>query len=127
VVLVTGIMKIFNSKTHKSLRQYLRNESPKAERVLWSYLRRNQIEGFKFRRQSSIGNYIVDFYCPKKKLVIEVDGDSHFSPEAEPLDYEREEYLKSMGAKVIRFTNLDIYNNIEEVVTIIMKNLSRQR
>ncbi len=101
----------------------MRNESPKAEQVLWSYLRKGQMEGFKFRRQASIDNYVVDFYCPKAKLVIEVDGDTHFDPESDLLDREREKYIESLGIGVIRFTNLDIYNNIEEVIKTIIESL----
>ncbi len=116
-------MKIFNSKTSKSLRQRLRNESPRAEQILWFHLRKRQIEGFKFRRQTSIDNYIVDFYCPEARLVIEVDGDTHFEPKASDKDREREKEIESLGIKILRFTNLDIYKNIEEVTKTIMKAL----
>ncbi len=116
-------MKIFNSKTSKSLRRKLRNESPKAEQILWCHLRKRQIEGFKFRRQTSIDDYIVDFYCPEAKLVIEIDGDTHFEPETESQDRERERHIKSLGIKILRFTNLDVYNNIEAVIRVIMKEL----
>ena len=113
--------KIFNNRKQKQLRRNLRTEMTKAEHVLWYYLRGRQINSHKFRRQASIGRYIVDFYCAEAKLVVEVDGDTHFEPEAEKYDQEREKYINSKGVKIIRFTNLDIYNNIEEVVKEIMK------
>jgi very-short-patch-repair endonuclease len=118
-------MKIFNGKLQKSLRQKLRNESPQAEQVLWNYLRKRQVEGFKFRRQTSIDHYIVDFYCPKAKLVVEIDGDTHFEPAAELSDNEREKYITSLGIKVLRFTNLDVYQNIDEVIKTVMKALPK--
>ena len=117
-------MQIFNNRKQKQLRRKLRDDMTKAEHVLWYHLRRRQILGYKFRRQTSIGKYIVDFYCPEAKLVIEIDGDTHFEPKAEQYDKDREEYIESFGVQIVRFTNLDIYNNIEEVVKEIMKVLS---
>lgn len=71
--------KIFNSKKTKAQRTHLRNNLTQAESRLWSKLKGRQIFDYKFRRQHGIGNYIVDFYCPVLKLVIEVDGESHFT------------------------------------------------
>ncbi len=116
-------MKLYNSKEYKTLRRKLRNEMTTAERLLWYQIRARRIKGYKFRRQVSIGNYIVDFYCPEAKLVIEVDGDSHFDPKTEIKDEERNRILSDYGLRCIRFTNLDVIKNIEEVVPIIMKML----
>lgn len=96
---------------------------PDSEIILWSYLKRKQLNGYKFRRQYSIGNYVVDFYCPKLKLVIEIDGDSHFTLDAIKYDNTRTNFIKSVGIRIIRFTNLDIKYNIEQVLLEIIKTL----
>ena len=70
----------------KNTRKQLRNNPTKAEQVLWKYLKNKQIKGYKFRRQHSVGNYILDFYCPALKLCIEIDGDSHFTDEGKNYD-----------------------------------------
>jgi len=75
-------MKTFNRKILKEKRKILRNNPTQVEAFLWGYLRNSRCEGRKFRRQSSIKNYIVDFYCPEEKLVIELDGDFHFDAKA---------------------------------------------
>lgn len=100
----------------------LRKEMTRAERLLWSKVRQRQL-GVKFRRQHPIGPYIVDFHCPERALIIEVDGDSHFNAEAIEYDRERTRYLQGAGLNVIRFTNTEVYNSIEYVVTEIQKNI----
>lgn len=70
-------MKTFNRKYLKQRRRYLRNKLTSAEATLWKALQSSQLEGRKFRRQAGIGNYIVDFYCPREKLVLELDGNYH--------------------------------------------------
>jgi len=106
----------FNNKEIKQKRQRLRNESPRAEQLLWLNLKGKQLHGFKFRRQYSIGPFIVDFYCPDLRLAIEVDGDSHFEEGAEEYDKIREKYIKKSDIKFLRFTNSDIYQNMEGVL-----------
>ena len=112
---ITSIMKrIYNQKSIKSKRRKLRNNMPEPERRLWFYLRNRQIKETRFRRQCSIGPYIVDFYSFDKKLCIEVDGESHFdSEQARIYDLQRQRYLASHGIRVIRFNNLQIMNEIE--------------
>lgn len=83
------------------------------ERMLWSRLRKRQLE-YTFRRQHSIGKYIVDFYCAKKKLVIELDGGQHFTQKE--YDTERTEYLHTLGIRVIRVWNDEIIKNIDGVM-----------
>jgi len=107
--------KIFNKEGQKQRRRSLRSEPTKAEQVLWSHLRKSQL-GFKFRRQTGIGGYIVDFYCPKKKLVIEVDGDSHFESGQKEYDEKRSSYLENLGLFVVRFTNFEVYDDLENVL-----------
>jgi len=106
--------ELINQKKYKKLRQNLRNEMPKPEQKFWYYIRNKQIEDIKFRRQCSIGKYIVDFYSFEKKLVIEIDGDSHFlSNKALKKDIKRTKFLESQGIKVIRFMNTDVMKNCE--------------
>jgi len=95
-----------------------------AERKLWSHIRRKQINGLQFYRQFIIGNYIVDFYCPKAKLVIEVDGGQHFTDEGKESDESRDAYLNSIGFRVLRYNNHEVLANIEGVVSNLMNILS---
>jgi len=87
-----------------------------AERKLWARIRKKQLNGHKFLRQRPIGNYIVDFYCPKAKIVIELDGEQHYSEKGLIRDKERDAYLNSLGLNVLRFSNNDIKNNIDIVL-----------
>jgi very-short-patch-repair endonuclease len=96
----------------------LRKNSTDAERFLWKHLRAKQIEGLKFRRQEPIGNYIVDFVCFEKSVVIEVDGGQH-SPDR---DENRDTWLRSQGFKVLRFWNHDVLQNMEGVLEVILRN-----
>ena len=94
-----------------------------AEIILWSKIRMKQLNNCQFYRQKIIGNYIVDFFCPKYHLIIEVDGGQHYSDEMLNADRDRDETLKSMRLTVLRFTNVDIFKNIEGVVTRIIESL----
>ena len=93
------------------------------EIILWSRLRRNQIMGYKFRRQHSIGNYIVDFYCPEKKLIIEIDGLQHKREKDLRYDAKRTGYFNSLGIKVLRFWNNEVLTNLEGVLDTILLNI----
>ena len=114
--------ELSNRKQLKELRKRLRNNLTPAEATLWRMLRRKQLEGRKFRRQHSIGNYILDFYCPFEKLAIELDGQGHFTEGGYTSDKERDEYLLSLGIKVIRFENENVFNSIEGVLEVIKNN-----
>lgn len=116
-------MKTENDKAFKSLRKELRNNMPLPEILLWIKLKGSQT-GYKFRRQQGIGKYILDFYCPSKKLSIEIDGDSHFDNNSMKYDLERTSYLMSLGITELRFMNSDILKNINGVVEKIMHILS---
>ncbi len=98
-------MKIYNKKYLENKRKKLRNNSTPAEVFLWKHLKQKQISNKKFRRQQSIGNYIVDFYCPEERLVIELDGEVHFEEETMKYDEERSKYLNELNIKVLRFEN----------------------
>jgi len=81
------------------------------------------LKGYKFYRQKVIGNYIVDFYCPRAKLVIELDGGQHFMDEGIERDKERDRYLSSLGLKVLRFTDKEVINELSSVLEKIYENL----
>ena len=93
----------------------LRKNKTKEEDVLWQLLRNRQFMGLKFKRQVPIGNYIVDFVCEEKKLVIEIDGGQHSIPDNVKADKVRTDYINSKGYRVVRFWNNDINQNIEGV------------
>jgi very-short-patch-repair endonuclease len=94
-----------------------------AEIRLWSQLRGKQFEALKFRRQHGIGPYIVDFYCPERAVVIEVDGDNHAETRQVIKDRKRDRYLEALGLRVIRYTNDDVLNNVEGVMETLVKEL----
>ena len=98
-----------NWKHLKEKRRSLRNNGTAAEATLWTLLSNSQLEGRKFRRQHSIKNYIVDFYCHSEKLAIELDGDVHFSEQSLAYDKRRDAELDSLGIKVIRFENEEVF------------------
>jgi len=96
-------MGLHNRKYLKAQRQDLRNNLTPAEAELWKYLKGAQLAGRKFRRQHSIGNYILDFYCPAERLVVELDGQVHQHLITAQADAERDEKLQALGIQVIRF------------------------
>jgi len=109
-------MKFFNRPELKEKRKELRKSIPKAEQMLWYRIKVKRFLNTKFRRQQSIGPYIVDFYCSELKFAIEIDGDSHFSEDGIKHDNKRTGYLVSEGIDIIRFTNTEVYLNIEQVL-----------
>lgn len=92
-----------------------------AEIVLWKYLKGFQLDGKKFRRQHSFGNYILDFYCAPLKLAIELDGASHFTEEGIAYDVTRTKFLNEHGIVVIRFENEAVLKNVQGVLDEISK------
>ena len=97
----------------KANAQALRKNMTKEENLLWyQFLRRYPCQ---FRRQYVIGNYIVDFYCHRAKLVVELDGSQHYTPEEMEKDARRTRYLESMGLQVLRFSNLDVLRRFQGV------------
>lgn len=98
----------------------LRKDGTQAEKILWAKLRNNQLKGYKFRRQHPIGLYIVDFYCHQLNLVIEIDGDYHNIQEQIEKDKERTQNLETDGLQLIRFTNKDVMENLEKIISEIM-------
>lgn len=110
-----------NKPNLKFYRKQLRKNMPAPEVILWQKIRNNQI-GAKFRRQFSVGNYILDFYAPKIKLGIEIDGESHFfDKEKQVKDNIRDEFLNKQGIKVLRFLNTEIMTNLKGCLTKILE------
>jgi very-short-patch-repair endonuclease len=126
-----AMSKIFNRKTQKRLRKHFRNNATEAETKLWSALKGKQLQGFKFRRQQGVGKYVVDFYCPMVKLAIEVDGATHWTQRERIHDAEKEEFAEKLGIIVVRFTNTDVYENLdgvlEDIHKIVSERLSKSR
>lgn len=114
------MIEIFNKKENKKRRQHLRKNMTKAEIFLWSRIKMKQLNGFKFRRQFGINNYIVDFYCPELKLAIEIDGDVHGYDSQIVSDKQRQRDIEALGIKVLRYTNNDIIQNIHSVLQDIL-------
>lgn len=106
--------KLFNITNKKLIRKKLRHSMTASEIRLWSVLK-NQRLGHRFRRQYSIGDYIVDFCCPRLKLMVEIDGSTH-NEDRFNYDDKRQKYLEAKGFTVIRYSGYDVINNIDEVV-----------
>ena len=107
---------LFYDKQLKALSQHLRKKMTDAKNRVWSKLRRKQLKGYPFYRQKIIGKYIVDFYCPKANLVIELDGGQHYSETGKTKDMTRDNVLAEMGIKVLRISDKDVFENIGGVM-----------
>ncbi len=107
----------------KELARELRKNMTDAETRVWAGVRRKQIKGHQFYRQKNIGNYIVDFYCPAAKLIIEIDGGQHYSEEGTRNDEVRDACLASFGFTVLRFTNTEVLKETEGVLQKIFEYL----
>jgi very-short-patch-repair endonuclease len=114
----------YNRKPLKKLRRNLRNEGTPAEAVLWTMIKKSQLEGRKFRRQFSIENYVVDFYCVSEKLAIELDGQEHFTVQGNRNDLERSKVIEKYGIRILRYENKLIYNSLESVLEDIKSNFN---
>ena len=99
----------------------------KAEVVLWSKLKNRQLGGERFLRQYSVDQYVLDFYCPRLRLAIEADGDSHFATGAREYDKQREEHIEVYGIQFLRFTNSDVGNNLDGVLLSILERIEERQ
>ncbi len=108
--------KIFTKTIVKEKRRHLRHNLTRAEAILWNHIKQKQISGQRFLRQFSIGNFIVDFYCPNLYLTIEVDGDTHLSDEEKEYDLFRQKKIEKLGISFLRFTNGEIYEGLDWVI-----------
>ena len=110
-------MKIYYNKNLKKRSRRLRNNSTLSEVLLWNELKARKMKGYQFMRQKPILYYIVDFYCSKLSLVIEIDGSSHINREAE--DQERQQNIEALGISFLRFDNNDVNQNMPQVLKAI--------
>jgi very-short-patch-repair endonuclease len=113
------IVRFFNDRHSKGRRKELRSSLTAAEASLWRLLQRSQLRGRKFRRQQGIGPYIVDFYCPEERLVVELEGSAHDSERAAARDDVRERFLSNAGLSVLRVENRNILENPDGVLELI--------
>jgi very-short-patch-repair endonuclease len=108
---------------HKALARTLRKNQTDIEGLMWQYLSDRRLGGYKFRRQHPIGNYIVDFYCPKRKLAIELDGGQHDYPKQVDYDENRTTFLVRKGIKVLRYWDNEVLINTEGILDDILDKL----
>ena len=113
-----------NIRPLKARRRELRNQPTVAEAVLWKHLRKQAL-GKKFRRQYSIGRYVVDFYCVQSRLAIELDGAPHYSLLRQEYEAQRTALLESHGVRILRFENRIVFENLEAVLETIREGLAR--
>ena len=113
------------NRTLKLRSRILRREMTDAEQRLWLRLRRKQLMGVQFYRQKPLGNYVVDFYSPQARIVVEIDGSQHLEPPAMKADAKREKYLSGLGLKVLRFDNLQVLRETESVLDTISRAISK--
>ena len=106
---------IHNRPALKEARRELRNNPTDEERVLWNYLKGKKL-GHKIRRQHSIENYIVDFYCANKRVAIELDGAHHFTTKGRENDKQRDEFLNTLNVKILRFVNSRVRSDLNNVL-----------
>ncbi len=107
---------LHNHRYLKERRRELRNNLTPAEASLWKALQNKQLEGRKFRRQHSVGNYILDFYCPAEQLAVELDGAGHFTAAGIEADRVRDKFLGELGITVLRFENRQVFEQLEMVL-----------
>jgi len=115
---------VHNQSAMEPRRRELRRNLTPAEASLWKSLQRSQVCGKKFRRQHSVGPYILDFYCPECRLAVELDGQGHFSSGVSEYDYRRDEYLKELNIRMLRFENRLVFKNLEGVLHTISDHLT---
>ncbi|MBQ0735854.1 endonuclease domain-containing protein [Aquimarina celericrescens] len=116
--------KLHNKPELKTYRRELRKNITSAEAFLWNYLQNKKLGGRKFRRQHSIKNYIVDFYCAKEKLIIELDGEVHKNNKSQEKDFNRDQELENLGFTVVRFENYMVFDHLPSVLAKIKDNFN---
>jgi very-short-patch-repair endonuclease len=119
--------KLFNKTSEKLKRRELRTNMTKAEAIVWQKLRCKQLENCKFRNQYSVDRFVLDFYSPELKLAIEIDGESHFQEGVAQYDKERQIFIESAGIQFLRFTNQDVYENLNGVLETIASKIRELR
>ncbi len=116
--------QLFNKQTEKEKRRKLRKNTTNAEKIVWTYLRRKQILSERFLRQFSVEYYVLDFYCPRLRLAIEIDGDSHFiNQDVIDYDKERQDFIENLGIEFLRFRNEEVFADNDTVINIITQKV----
>lgn len=116
-------MKIHNRWPLKKIRRRLRKKETEAEELFWQRVRNKKVNGLKFKRQHSICNYIVDFYCPSEKIIIELDGEYHDTEQQNVKDKLRDAHLQTLGFKILRFRNEKILFHLNHTIEIILNTI----
>jgi len=111
------------NKRFKFLSRQLRKNMTETEHFLWNKIRHKQLKGHQFYRQKILGPYIVDFYCAKAGLVIELDGGQHYTTEGKKKDSIRKKFLEQQGIKVLRFSDTEVFKNTDGIMRKIWENL----
>ena len=124
---IVTMNEFFNREDEKDKRCQLRRSMPDAEVILWSKLKGRQLLGCKFRRQYSVGSFVIDFFSAEIKLGIELDGDSHFHDGSREYDQKRGQFIESFGIKVVRILNSEVYQNLDGVLEMIGREVLRRR
>ncbi len=114
----------YNSKNLKPYRKKLRNKSTSAEAILWNLLKQRKCGGLKFRRQYSIGKFIVDFYCPEIRLAIELDGEDHYWQAGIDKDKIKSDYIDNQGITILRFENKWVFQDHDYIMNSILACLN---
>ena len=122
-----GISMLYYRPNLKKISRVLRSNLTDSEQRLWYYLRKKQLLHIQFFRQRPIGNYIVDFYAPTLKLVIEVDSSQHFEKKHKAKDKQRDTFLENQGIKVLRFDNLEVLQNTEGVLETVLRVMEERK
>ena len=118
--------RLHNVPQLKERRRQLRSSLTPAEALLWNNLQRSQVGARKFRRQHSVGPYVVDFYCPACRLAVELDGQGHFDSTRSDYDVKRMRFLEQNGIRVLRIENRQVFESLEEVLATIQIHLRDQ-
>ncbi|MEM7548775.1 MAG: DUF559 domain-containing protein [Bacteroidota bacterium] len=113
------------NKNLKEFSRYLRNNSTLSEVLLWQELRASQLKGYAFNTQKPLGRYIVDFYCKRLNLVIEIDGESHYHNLTQIKDTSRQKILEGFGLSFLRFDDIDIKRQMHHVLNTIVQFIER--
>ncbi len=117
------VAHVYTRKDSEFTRSVLRKRMTAPELVFWTAVRNRKLKGYKFRRQYSTGKYVIDFYCAKVRLGIEIDGESHFIDGQKQYDAVRQEYINALGITVLRYTNDEIMKNLYGVLEDVSKHL----
>jgi very-short-patch-repair endonuclease len=120
--IIIGMVKIHNIRRLLDRRKELRENQTPQEEKLWWYLKDKRL-GYKFRRQHSVGGYILDFYCKEKRLIIEIDGEVHNTKEAREYDVVRDKFFTELDYKVLRFKNSEVNEDTKKIVEKIKEYL----